>query len=79
VVITDLGMPYTDGRQVAEAVKQEAPETPVILLTGWGMRVKAENDIPASVDLMLSKPPTVEALNRALAQVTSVDWLARAC
>jgi hypothetical protein len=51
-------------------VKSEAPETPVILLTGWGVRLSAEQDVPADVDLMMTKPPTIPALNRALAQVT---------
>jgi len=70
VVITDLGMPFVSGRQVARTVKKEAPETPVILLTGWGVRLSAEQDVPADVDLMMTKPPTIPALNRALAQVT---------
>ncbi len=73
VVITDLGMPHVDGRQVARTVKAESPETPVILLTGWGVRLDAEDNVPDAVDLMLGKPPMVEALNRALAQVTSED------
>ena len=73
VVITDLGMPHVDGRTVARTVKEEAPETPVILLTGWGKRLLAENEIPPHVDLILSKPPTIESLIRALAQVVSDD------
>ncbi len=36
LVITDLGMPHIDGRKVAAAVKSLSPDTPVILLTGWG-------------------------------------------
>ena len=36
IVVTDLGMPYVDGRQVAAAVKAASAATPVILLTGWG-------------------------------------------
>ncbi|MGD2103977.1 MAG: PAS domain S-box protein, partial [Anaerolineae bacterium] len=72
-VITDLGMPHVDGREVARTVKEESPETAVILLTGWGTRLNAENDIPEAVDLMLSKPPTVEALNHALARATSAE------
>jgi CheY-like chemotaxis protein len=35
MVLTDLGMPYVDGRRVASAVKADSPSTPVILLTGW--------------------------------------------
>ena len=71
VVITDLGMPGVTGRQVAQGVKAESPETPVILLTGWGQQLSAEDNIPAAVDLLLNKPPSLEALNRALARVTS--------
>ena len=42
VVITDLGMPYVDGRQVAAAIKADVAATPVILLTGWGQRLSPE-------------------------------------
>jgi len=69
VVITDLGMPHVDGRKVARIVKEEAPRTPVILLTGWGQRLHEENEIPADVDWVLSKPPRIAALNQALARV----------
>lgn len=68
-VITDLGMPYMDGRQVAQAVKNESPETAVILLTGWGESLKAEHDIPAGVDYLVSKPPQIQALRKVLAKV----------
>ena len=68
VVITDLGMPYVDGRQVASAVKQASPSTPVIMLTGWGQRMADESDIPANVDRVLSKPPKLRELSAALAQ-----------
>ena len=43
-VITDLGMPYVDGRKVAAAIKAASPETPVIMLTGWGERIVAEEE-----------------------------------
>jgi signal transduction histidine kinase/ActR/RegA family two-component response regulator len=68
VVITDLGMPYVDGRQVASAVKATSPSTPVIMLTGWGQRLVAEGDAPAHVDLVLSKPPKLRDLRDALAR-----------
>jgi signal transduction histidine kinase/CheY-like chemotaxis protein len=65
-VITDLGMPYVDGRKVAAAVKAASPSTPVILLTGWGQRLVAEADIPPHVDYVLSKPPKLRELREAL-------------
>ncbi|MEO8016855.1 MAG: ATP-binding protein [Pseudomonadota bacterium] len=68
VVITDLGMPYSDGRQVAEAIKKISASTPVILLTGWGQRLQAEGDVPTHVDLVLAKPPKLRELRGALAR-----------
>jgi PAS domain S-box-containing protein len=56
VVITDLGMPYVDGNQVALAVKEIFPATPVVLLTGWGRRMAIGEKAPAHVDFVLPKP-----------------------
>jgi len=67
VVITDLGMPYVDGRKVSNVVKTAAPGTSVFLLTGWGQRLVAEGDIPPHVDRVLSKPPKLRELREALA------------
>jgi signal transduction histidine kinase/ActR/RegA family two-component response regulator len=68
VVITDLGMPYVDGRMVASAVKTASPTTPVILLTGWGQRLIDERDVPPHVDRVLNKPPKLRELRIALAE-----------
>jgi CheY-like chemotaxis protein len=70
-VITDLGMPYVDGRKVARAVKAASPTTPVILLTGWGQRLVADGEVPPHVDRVLNKPPKLAELRAALAEVTS--------
>ena len=70
-VFTDLGMPNVDGRKVASAVKGLSPETPVILLTGWGQRLDIEGGVPAHVDRMLSKPPKLRELRATLASLTS--------
>jgi CheY-like chemotaxis protein len=67
VVITDLGMPYVDGRKVSAAIKAAAPNTTVLLLTGWGQRLVVDGDIPPHVDRVLSKPPRLRELREALA------------
>ena len=72
VVITDLGMPYVDGRKVAAAIKARSPLTPVIMLTGWGQRLLSDNDIPPHVDRILSKPPRLHELRTALAELPIV-------
>ncbi len=68
VVITDLGMPYVDGRTVARAVKTQSANTAVILLTGWGQRLVSDGEVPAHVDHVLSKPPKLRVLREALAK-----------
>jgi CheY-like chemotaxis protein len=70
VIVTDLGMPYIDGRQVASIVKSVSPSTRVILLTGWGQQLATEGDLSAQVDLVLSKPPKRRELREALAELT---------
>jgi len=71
VVITDLGMPYVDGRTVAASVKTASPLTPVILLTGWGQRLTAEHDVPPHVDRMLNKPPKLQELRATLVELAA--------
>jgi signal transduction histidine kinase/ActR/RegA family two-component response regulator/HAMP domain-containing protein len=69
LVITDLGMPYVDGRRVSATIKTASPSTPVVLLTGWGQRLTAENQIPPHVDRVLNKPPRLRELRAALAEL----------
>ena len=56
VVLTDLAMPRVSGWQVAQAVKEIAPAVPVILVTGFGVELSAEERRAQGVDLVLVKP-----------------------
>ena len=69
VVVTDLGMPHVDGRQVAAAVKALSPDTPVILLTGWGQRLVDDGEQPRHVDQVLGKPAKLREVRAALAKL----------
>ena len=68
VVITDLGMPEMDGRQVARAVKKRSQGTPVILLTGWGEQT--DRNRASDFDRVLGKPPRIRDLRAALMDCT---------
>jgi signal transduction histidine kinase/ActR/RegA family two-component response regulator len=76
IVITDLGMPHVDGRQVAQAIKSDSPDTPIIMLTGWGTMLKEEGNIPPQVDIVISKPPKLSDLMDALARLTEKTQVA---
>ncbi|WP_263419810.1 hybrid sensor histidine kinase/response regulator [Terriglobus albidus] len=71
IVFTDLGMPYVDGKKVALSIKEAAAATPVILLTGWGYRSGNEDETPANVDLVLSKPTRRGDLRSAVERFSS--------
>jgi len=66
LVITDLSMPEIDGDAVAAAVKQLAPETPVILITASSQRLAFPHELPADVDVMLGKPVPDSDLRAAI-------------
>jgi signal transduction histidine kinase/CheY-like chemotaxis protein len=69
LLVTDLGMPHVDGRRVAAAAKSLQQPPPVVLLTGWGQRLKEEGDIPPHVDRVLGKPPRVAEIRAAFAEL----------
>jgi signal transduction histidine kinase/ActR/RegA family two-component response regulator len=68
-VITDLGMPYVDGRKVAASIRSMDTRVPIIMLTGWGHRLIATDDRPEHVDRVLSKPPKMVDLRATLAEL----------
>jgi signal transduction histidine kinase/DNA-binding response OmpR family regulator len=70
-VLTDLGMPYVDGRIVAAAVKELSPSTPIILLTGWWQ--SGGGEVTAHVDRVLGKPVRLRELRAALQELTTTS------
>jgi CheY-like chemotaxis protein len=66
VVITDLGMPGIDGREVARSTRRLSPQTRVVLFTGWADRLAIEGDLPEGVDQVLGKPITKDQLQKAV-------------
>jgi DNA-binding NarL/FixJ family response regulator len=68
-VVTDLGLPDLSGEDIAREVVARAPGIPVILLTGWADRLKAEATSLAGVTQILGKPVTIERLAEALRTV----------
>jgi PAS domain S-box-containing protein len=65
-VITDLGMPGMDGRQVAEALKNINKQCPVTLLTGWGKQLDAQTAVIPHIDAVLAKPPKISEIQALL-------------
>ncbi len=69
LVITDQAMRGMSGEQLATAIKEISPATPIIMLTGFGALMRATGTKPAGVDWLVSKPATPSDLQRAVAGV----------
>jgi DNA-binding response OmpR family regulator len=71
VVITDLGMPDVNGQCVARAIKAESPQTPVIMMTGWGAIMDEEKEADLQVDAVVGKPACMRELNDLVLRITA--------
>jgi signal transduction histidine kinase len=71
LIITDRSMPDMSGDQLAAKAKHIAPHVPILMLTGFGDLMIARGDQPNGVDLLISKPITMDGLRDAIADVTS--------
>jgi signal transduction histidine kinase len=76
LVITYPGMPEMNGDALAEAIKGESPNMPIIMLTGFGEMMTSNNEKPAGVDVILGKPVTPAAL-RQVVTVLRAEYAAR--
>jgi two-component system cell cycle sensor histidine kinase/response regulator CckA len=65
VVLTDFGMPGMNGVEFAQRLRVVAPQTPVVLITGWGLDPGTLT--PDNVAFVLGKPITMQELGDALA------------
>jgi signal transduction histidine kinase len=65
-IITDLGMPEMDGKQLARNIKTHSPNIPIIMMTGWGTMMKADGESAGDVDALIGKPVRLVELNNLL-------------
>jgi CheY-like chemotaxis protein len=70
LVITDLGMPDVSGIDVARAVKAKKPNTPVMLITGWGVQIDPEQ--MSEIDSVIEKPFGKDSLLAQMAELLPV-------
>ena len=69
LIVTDRTMPRMTGDQLAVAAKRLRPETPIVLLTGFGELMSDHDERPEGVDMIVSKPITLAALRDAMTKV----------
>jgi len=73
IIITDLGMPKMDGHQLARSIKAESPQTPIVMMTGWGTIMREDGESAPEVDAVVGKPPKIQELNELLIRLAMAD------
>jgi len=66
IVLTDIKMPGVDGLAVLQRIKEVAPQTAVIVITGHGDSALAEQAVALDAVDFIHKPIKKEALDAAL-------------
>ena len=66
LVITDRAMPNMTGDALAQRIKTQSPDTPIIMVTGFGDIINSSEDPPEHVDLVLAKPVPLNTLNQQI-------------
>ncbi len=66
IVITDIGMPYMNGLELSERLKEEYPEIKIIILSGYDDFDYAKKAIRYGVRDYLLKPITAQELGEVL-------------
>jgi len=69
LVVLDRVMPEMSGDQTARFLKQMNQDIPVIMLTGFGALIEVTGSQPEAVDVVLSKPITLDALRKTIGKL----------
>ncbi len=73
MIVTDQSMPGMSGEQLARAINETTPGTPVILLTGFGDEMQARGTLPEGISLIVGKPVSAADLRRAVLEASGAE------
>jgi two-component system response regulator GlrR len=73
IIITDFYMPNLDGLELAEQIKEEYPNIPIVLLTGSFAPQSEIDPFYRNVDLVLTKPVGWQQLLEAVSKLLAMN------
>lgn len=71
LLISDVGLPGMNGRQLAEVARKHRPELPVIFVTGYAQNATAKSAFLGTNMAMIGKPFAVEVLAAKISEMIS--------
>ena len=72
VAILDIGLPDMDGYALAAAIRRMGAPARLVALTGYGQKADVERASGAGFDLHLTKPASLDDLERAVADAEGI-------
>jgi CheY-like chemotaxis protein len=66
LLITDIGLPGLNGRQVADAARLQRPDLKILFMTGYAENAAINNGILSPGMQMITKPFAMDALTRRI-------------
>ena len=72
LVVVDRAMPDMNGDRVATAIRSADPNVTIVMLTGFGAMMKDVNEKPTGVDLVVTKPITIDGLRAAVTEAVGL-------
>jgi CheY-like chemotaxis protein len=77
LLVTDVGLPGLNGRQLADAAREKKPDLPVILITGYAGRALDDNALEPGMEV-LRKPFALDALRVRVRDLLTSHWVSDA-
>lgn len=69
LLVTDVGLPGLNGRQLAEIARQSRPELPVLFMTGYAATTATQGEYLDVGMTLITKPFTLSALSSAVSGI----------
>ena len=70
LLVTDVGLPGMNGRDLAEAARQLRPDLPVLFVTGYADRAQAGEFVGEGMDMVV-KPFSLDVLSGKITAMTA--------
>ena len=78
LLISDVGLPGMNGRQIAEIGRQKRPALPVLFMTGYAQNAAARSEFLAPGMEMISKPFSMDEMAAKIRDMLNAEFPARA-
>ncbi len=75
LMVSDVGLPSMNGRQLAEIARQHRPELPILFVTGYAENAATKASFLGTNMAMISKPFAVDALAAKINEMMTVGQL----